>query len=531
MSGWRAATGGIGLAPKLIATTVLVLVAVAASLSTVATTRMSLELEQGFESRGEAIAIGLATTCEQNTALDISSIQGAIDANKIIYGVKYIYLTDPSGKPHVHTFSPTFPDGLEQRNPIGLGEDLGGKRVKVSREAFRSAGQIWHSIDLAAPVAGASLGVVHVGMDADLIASTIEDFQRTMLRWAAAIALSGIAVSLLVTIFVVIRPVRELTRIAGDIVERGDLTQRVEIESRDEIGELAVSFGEMVAKLRAIAAELANSTHLLASSAEELRAFTASQRDLVARYAAELERTRATASGIGGKSELAAKKAAGVLAQADRADSAGRAGERALGQSQAAMRDIRAQVEEITERITTLSGHAVQVARVTHTVHGLADQSNGLANKAADSATRASGSVGGFGLIASEIRGLADRSIKETHRVREIAEEIGTAVHSTVSITQRGMRQIDLGLEQLGASETRLTELSTISRQNASMAREIGAAVREQHSGIAELLAAVDRQSRMTADTRRGLEATEAVVMDIVAVSKRLVQIMAGFRY
>ena len=520
----------VGLAPKLLAATLAVLLGMSLAMSTRATSQLTERLTNGFESKGEAIALALASAAEQGGGTDFSVVQGSIDANKIISGVLYIFITDSRGRPTVHTFSPTFPSGLEARNTVALGEDLRGKRVKVARgvEVPSSSGAR-RAIDIAAPIGGGALGTVHVGMDQGVIDDAATSLRTDMLVWGGGVALIGVLLSLLVTAFVVIRPIRELTRVTGDIVSKGDLTQKIGIDSNDEIGELAATFSLMVARLREIPREIAESTALLADTVRQLSKSAADQGETVNTQASALHETQVTAQEIKETSLLAAQKTEAVLRYADRAETVSKSGELAVEQSLKALTEIRARVIEIAERISALGERTVQVGHVTQTVKDLADQSNMLALNAAIEAVRSGEHGRGFAVVAREIRSLADQSVDATKRVREILEDISSAIRTAVSITEKGAQGIDSGLTQVRTSGEKLTELSGIVKENSAAVRQINAAVGQQNAGIAQIFRAVTDQSNMMGDTVERLEATDRSIKTLSDVSARLVQIVERF--
>ena len=105
-------------------------------------------------------------------------------------------------------------------------------------------------IDVAAPVAAGALGVVHVGMDANVIASQKTDLWSKMLGLGGGVAVICVLACFGLMHLLVIRPVRELTRITSRIVADGDLTQDIAVRPGDEIGDLGLAFASMVDRLR-----------------------------------------------------------------------------------------------------------------------------------------------------------------------------------------------------------------------------------------------------------------------------------------
>jgi methyl-accepting chemotaxis protein len=519
-----------GVATQLLAATVVVVVGVALVMSTRASSRLSETLSEAFESKGEAIALALAAAAEQGGGTDISLVQGSIDANKAIVGVRYIFLTDASNHPEVHTFSPTFPAGLELRNPIRLGEKLNRRRVKVATDVpLDNAVGGGRAMDIAAPIGGGALGTVHVGMDQTRIDSAAADLRSEILEWGGGAALAGILLSLLLTVALVIRPIQQLTHVTGEIVAKGDLTQKIEIRSTDEIGELATTFSRMVERLREIPTEIADSTHLLVQSVSTLRDSATAQGETLKTQASALNETHATAQQIKETSLLAAQRTETVLGYAERAESVSRTGEQAVEKSLAALTDIRARVVEIAGRISALGARTEQVGRVADTVKDLADQSNMLALNAAIEAARSGEHGPGFAVVAREMRSLADQSVAATKQAREILDDITSAIRAAVSMTDKGAQDIDAGLAEVKTSGEKLTELSGIVKENSSAMRQINAAVGQQNAGIAQIFRAVTAQNTMMGETVKSLQTTDAAIQTLSDVADRLVLIVERF--
>ncbi len=527
----RSSMVSLGLTPKLLGAIVLVVGLVAAVMMWRATAQLEDNLRASFESKGEAIALAMAATAERSVGQDLSTVQGSIDSNKVIDGVGYIYVSDIGGRPYVHTFSPTFPEGLDRRNAIAVGAVLPqGRRVQIENIDYASPIGRIRSIDVAAPVAGGALGTVHVGMDPREIDARVTALRNEMLLWGGGVALAGILLGLFVTLFMIIRPIRELTRVTADIVRQGDLTQRIRIRSGDEIGQLAATFTQMVDKLREIPTSLRESTQLLTESVGHLSTAATEQSQTITRQAAALQETQATVQEIKQTSLLAAQKAEAVLRVAERADEIGRAGEAAIELSLSGLTDIRGQVEEIAQKIVALTERTRQIGQITETVKDLADQSNMLALNAAIEAVRSGEHGKGFAVVAREIRSLADQSIQATNRVREVLDDISSAIRAAVTITEKGAVKMESELVQVRSSGENLRELSGIVRENSAAVRQIAAAVSQQNAGIAQIFTAITDLNRIMEETVRRLETTNKSVSLLTEVSSRVSDVVQSYR-
>jgi methyl-accepting chemotaxis protein len=526
----------LGLAAKLTLVVFASIASVALTLAMVATSQLQTSMERAYQSKGEAIAVSLAAAAEQNLDGDTSTAQGSVDSNKSIDGIAYIYVEDFEHQPTVHTFSPSFPESMRGKNAIGVDGLSSSARVQVLEISFAvddadGGGQRQvRAMDIAAPISGGALGTVHVGMDLMKIEATVAQLRTSMLLIGGGVAIAGIVAALLLVLLTVVRPLRELTRATSAIVSKGDLTQEIRVQSRDEIGQLADSFRSMVQKLREIPVSLTDATRVLHDAVNNLSKSSSEHGQMLTRQAAALQETQVTAQEIKQTSLLASQKAEIVLAVAERADQISREGEAAIEQSLGGLNDIRSRVEEIAQKINQLSERTLQIGSITQTVKDLADQSNMLALNAAIEAVRSGEHGKGFAVVAREIRSLADQSIKATQKVREILDDISGAIRTAVSITDKGVGRMEVGLVQMKSSGENLRELSGIVKDNASAVRQIAAAVNQQNAGITQIFTAVTDLSKMMEDTITRLDATNSATVVLQEVSDNVSSIVKSYR-
>jgi len=327
-----------------------------------------------------------------------------------------------------------------------------------------------------------------------------------------------------------VSPIRALTEATTRIVSAGDLTQRVPVGSNDEIGQLATAFNLMLDKLRQVPLSLQGSVNDLGAAVEGLTKITRTQTASVQRQASGVSEASATTQEIKQTSAVAASKAETVLQVATKAEAFSGAGQSSVEASIQGLTDIRAQIEAIVGRIGELSERTLQVGEIIETVKDLADQSNVLALNAAIEAAKAGEFGKGFGVVAREIRSLADQSIQSTARIREILSEIQGAIRSTVSITESGKQQMERSMEQIRASGENLREMTAIVHESSKAARQIAASVSQQNVGITQISAAIGSLDAAMEETVVSIRGAESAVDNLKGISGRISDIVQGFR-
>jgi len=467
-------------------------------------------LESEGRARAKAISATLASALVE---MPESALASTIQSVKKDSELAYIEVVGPNGNLIAHTFEGKAP----AQDPRQLRESERVTEVVLDGVRY---------VDVPAPVITGAL--VHVGLDPGRIAARLREAQMrlfgvTSLAMVLAIGIAWILVRQIIS------PLKRLTHLSARILE-GDLTQRVDVTSSDEIGELAAGFGAMVEKLKQVVGALQDSVRLLKQAGDELGTSTSEQSETITRQATALQETQVTAQEIKQTSLLAAQKAEAVLKLTEKADEVSNSGETAIESSLGGLTDIRAQVDEIAHKITQLSERTQQIGGITQTVKDLADQSNMLALNAAIEAVRSGEHGKGFAVVAREIRSLADQSIQATLRVREILLDISRSIDEAVNISAAGRRLTDTGLSEVRSAGETMLALSAMVKDTSDAVRQITASVSQQNAGISQIFSAVSDLGEGMRDTRTRLDSTGEAIDRLQNVTARVSQIVTTYR-
>lgn len=154
---------------------------------------------------------------------------------------------------------------------------------------------------------------------------------------------------------------------------------------------------------------------------------------------------------------------------------------------------LKMQMKEVQGQIQRLSDHLGQIYNITNTVSDLASQTNMLALNASVEAVRAGEHGRGFGVVASEIRKLADRSRQSAERISGLVMDIQNATNSTVVVTQEGSRGVENIVVAINDMAVNLQQISLNTKQQAIAIQQVvdamnslNIATQESASGIAQ---------------------------------------------
>ena len=332
-------------------------------------------------------------------------------------------------------------------------------------------------------------------------ADTTYTTARNMLLITAALAIALAIAAAVWLIRSITAPLARAVEVA-DRVAGGDLTTHIDVDSRDETGQLLSALQRMQQSLvRTVSVVRQNSESVASASAQ----IASGNNDLSARteqQASALEETAASMEELGSTVR-------------QNADNARTANQLAMNASTVAAQGGEV-VAEVVETMKGIDASSNKIADIISVIDGIAFQTNILALNAAVEAARAGEQGRGFAVVASEVRSLAGRSA-------EAAKEIKSLIMASVERVEQGTLLVD----KAGAT---MTEVVTAIRRVTDIMGEISAASSEQSAGVDQIGEAVTQMDQATQQNAALVEEMAAAAASLNTQAGELVEAVAVFK-
>ncbi|QYD69857.1 Tar ligand binding domain-containing protein [Paraburkholderia edwinii] len=322
------------------------------------------------------------------------------------------------------------------------------------------------------------------------------------------IAAAGLAVGLAMAVFAWYTLQKSIAGPLGDALRHfrhiadGDLSHRIEVRSRDEMGRLMEGLQSMQTRLTETITVVRDSAQSIATATKQISAGNIDLSQRTEEQAASLGETASSMTELTSTVRQNTENARQATNLAREATSVAQTGSEVISQVVSTMGEI--------------NGSSRQIADIIGVIEGIAFQTNILALNAAVEAARAGEEGRGFAVVAGEVRTLAQRS--------------GAAAKEIKALIDKSVERVGNGTELVGRAGRTMDEINEAVRRVSEITVEISAASEEQSDGIEQVTQAVTQMDSVTQQNAALVEEAAAAAASLREQAERMNGVVSVFR-
>ena len=364
---------------------------------------------------------------------------------------------------------------------------------------------------------------------ADAEATRVRTFRDSCIVLAVVTGL-GVGIFIFISRRITTR-ISEVARAARDIAA-GDLPT-IDVSANgggDEIDLLKQSIGQMVGSLQEMTGTMAESANTQSATISEISAATALIASSTSETATAVGQTTTTVEELKQTIQVASERAEDVAGLARQAATTAEQGRESVAQVNQGMTQIQQHMAAVGESIVQLSEQSQAIGQIISTVDDLAEQSNLLAVNAAIEAAKAGDEGKSFGVVAEEIRNLAEQSKAGTARVRTILTDIQKATSAAVMAAEQSTKAVEAGVLQAGQAGEAIDALTSGVVEASGAAAQIAASGQQQLAGVDQVAAAMVNIRQASSQNAASMQQAEKAAANLNEVGAGMKQLVARYQ-
>ncbi len=463
-------------------------------------------------------------------------------AKRTIYNMRYddgqyFWINDMQMQMVMHPIKPEL-DG----NDVSRTEDSNGKAIFADMvRTVRSEGEgfvdyLWAKPGMKDPVEKISFvkgfepwdWVIGSGIYIDDV-ETI--FQENVVNYSLIliVILALISTMSWLVATAVTKPVAMLHKVMRDVSANSDLSLLANIDGKDEIAQMAVSFNDMLTIFKESILQVSSVVSQLASSAEELSAVTELTNNGIQKQYCDIDQVATAMHEMSKTVQEVASNTNNTAQATEEADKHTAKGHAVAGGAMGAINELVGEMKSASEVICGLESDTKDISVILDVIRGIAEQTNLLALNAAIEAARAGDHGRGFAVVADEVRLLAQRTQESVEEIEAMIRRLQDGALNAVKVVDNSHNMAGKSVELMSEATEVLNVINgTVSSIN-QMTLQIATAAEEQSSVAEEMNRNIINISQVAENNSQGAQQTSTASSELAKLAENLQSVISRF--